>query len=132
MPHDAKGDSRDRFFFPTLAHILDSYFPANIYIIYYSLLYTNLKYGFRRPGIGDRIFITVTLLMLQAFEKIRYDPKFTVEGCHYELARDDRRHQQLAVFVRDHFMPDEPIHKSIGTPWNEEMEGFFIAEVYVF
>ena len=82
---------------------------------------------YRRSGIQQGVHA-----MFQAFEKIRYDPKFAVEGCHYELARGDRRHQQLAVFVRDHFMPDEPIHKSIGTPWNEEIEGFFIAEVQLY
>ena len=70
--------------------------------------------------------------MFQAFEKIRSDPTFSVEGCHYELARDDRRHQQLAAFVRDHFMPDEPMNRSIGTPWNSEIEGFFISEVHVY
>ena len=53
---------------------------------------------------------------------MKSEPQFSVEGCHYEIARAGR-HQEVVNFIRDHFMPDEPIAKCIADilPWNQEI-----------
>lgn len=64
----------------------------------------------------------------KAFEKIKSDPEFAVPGCHYETASEDRRRAVLD-FIRDQFMPDEPLARSIGCPWTEEVETLWASVI---
>ena len=53
---------------------------------------------------------------------MKRDPAYSVEGCHYEIVREGR-HPEVVDFIRDHFIPDEPIAKCIADilPWNPEI-----------
>ena len=59
---------------------------------------------------------------------MKSEPQFSVEGCHYEIAREGR-HQEVVNFIRDHFIPDEPIAKCIADilPRNPEIWMPFVS-----
>ena len=56
--------------------------------------------------------------------------EYVVEGCHYEIAREER-HKELLNFIRYQFVPDEPISRSIAhiMPWTEEIEYIWMSVV---
>ena len=67
-----------------------------------------------------------SILCFQAFLKIQ----FAVQGCHYEIASDNRR-QAVLDFVRDQFWPDEPLSRSIAhlCPWTDYVEATWASVV---
>ena len=71
-------------------------------------------------------------MCFQAFEKIKSDPEFAVPGCHYETA-GEHGHRRRAVldFLRDQFMPDEPLARSVAhiCSWTEEVETLWASVV---
>ena len=70
------------------------------------------------------------IYFLQAFEKIKDDPEFAVDGCHYVIIREDR-YQQYLDFLRQHFLKDEPLSANVSSLdfWDIELEPFWLQQV---
>ena len=54
--------------------------------------------------------------------------ELAVEGCHYELVREDR-YQDMMDYYRDHFIPDEPVGRGIGFVYDEDVEALVESEL---
>ena len=63
-------------------------------------------------------------VLFQALEQIKSREDLAVDGCHYELIREDR-YRVMKDFFRIHFITDETINKSLNIPWDEEYEALY-------
>ena len=61
------------------------------------------------------------LNIFQAFETLGRDTELSVEGCHYELVREDR-YGDVLNFYSYQFVPDEPVGRCLSIDWNKDYE----------
>ena len=93
---------------------------------------------FSKPSMKftDNFIVEFTLLPVEYFQAlnvVQNDPEFAVPGCHYEIARGERE-VQVVDFIRDQFLPDEPIHNCIAhiNPWTDIHRDLWMRMVYLF
>lgn len=64
----------------------------------------------------------------QAFESIKNDTTFAVEGCHYVLLREYRR-SELFRYLTENFVADEPLCNCLSSTWSDAWEYVFESQV---
>lgn len=55
----------------------------------------------------------------KAFERIKYDVRFAIKGYQLDLIKESRFGDMIS-FVRDHYLPDEPVASSINLIWDDD------------
>ena len=71
------------------------------------------------------VYLTITTChRFQAFEKAISE--VNVPNGKFVLV-DEASYDKALTFIREHFMPHEPIGKGMGLQWNHEQEEFYLG-----
>ena len=65
---------------------------------------------------------------MKVLEKINCDAELAADSCRYVLIQEEQ-HKNMLEFFREHFIPDEPVSRSVGLSWNIDAERAMITQV---
>ena len=68
------------------------------------------------------------ILSFQAFERIKNNTDFAIDGCHLELIKEER-YEDMMKFIERFYVPDEPMGKSLNLQWDKDMENLVLANL---